>query len=243
MKTQQPNGYILYEGPSAIDGAPIVVIATGFADASANPKTGDMIQTWILRADLAPHHAVKAGQDSSICGQCEHRPAMRAKVLASGAPFVRCYVPTYRAPLSVYGAFTRGRYPRASLSDIARLCAGRMVRFGSYGDPYAAPIGIWQAIAGTAAGWTGYSHQWRIAGPQWARLVMASADSLQDMTDAHALGFRTFRVTARAFENVKGLETVCPASKEKQAVTNCATCRACMGTASKARVSVQIARH
>jgi hypothetical protein len=238
-----PNGYVLYEGPSAIDGMPIVVIATGFASKSDNAKTGDMIQTWILRSDIAPHHAVKSGSDVSICGYCPHRPSLKATILAAGQAFVPCYVKTFQAPLSVYGAYKRGIYPKASTADIARLCEGRMVRFGSYGDPYAAPIDVWQAAASTAAGWTGYSHQWRIAPPAWARLVMASADSLIDMADAHDLGFRTFRVTAKPFENVKGLETICPASKEKAAVTNCATCRACMGTASKARVSVQIARH
>lgn len=237
------NGYILYEGPSLLDGAPIVVIATGFASKSANGKTGDMIQTWILRADIAPHHAVKSGDDSSICGQCPHRPAMRETVTASGEAFVPCYVKTFQAPLSVYNAYQRGHYPRATLAEITRLCAGRMVRFGSYGDPCAAPIAIWEAAASEALGWTGYTHQWRTIGAGWARLVMASADSLADMAGAHAMGYRTFRVTERAFENVKGLETVCPASKEKAAVTNCAACRACMGTSGKARVSVQIARH
>jgi hypothetical protein len=239
----KPNGYILYEGPSAIDGAPIVVIATGFANSSANAKTGDMIQTWIIRSDIAPHHAVKSGDDASICGQCPHRPAMRDTVTASGEAFVPCYVKTFHAPLSVFNGYQRGIYPRATMADIASLCAGRMVRFGSYGDPFAAPIGIWQAAASKALGWTGYTHQWRKAGADWARLVMASADSLADMLAAHKRGFRTFRVTAKPFENVKGLETICPASKEKAAATNCATCRACMGTASKARVSVQIARH
>lgn len=239
----KPNGYILYEGPSAIDGAPIVVIATGFANSSANAKTGDMIQTWIIRSDIAPHHAVKTGDDASICGQCPHRPAMRDTVTASGEAFVPCYVKTFQAPLSVYNGYHRGIYPRATTADIASLCEGRMVRFGSYGDPFAAPIGIWQAAASKALGWTGYTHQWRKAGTDWARLVMASADSLADMLAAHKRGFRTFRVTAKPFENVKGLETICPASKEKAAATNCATCRACMGTASKARVSVQIARH
>ncbi len=168
---------------------------------------------------------------------------MRETVTASGEAFVPCYVKTFQAPLSVYNGYQRGIYPRATMADIASLCEGRMVRFGSYGDPFAAPIGIWQAAASKALGWTGYTHQWRKAGADWARLVMASADSLADMLAAHKRGFRTFRVTAKPFENVKGLETVCPASKEKAAATNCATCRACMGTASKARVSVQIARH
>jgi hypothetical protein len=59
--SKTPNGYILYQGPSAIDGKPIVVIATGFASKSNNGKTGDMIQTWIIRQDIAPHLAVKSG--------------------------------------------------------------------------------------------------------------------------------------------------------------------------------------
>jgi len=237
------NGYIIYEGPSAIDGAPIVVIATGFASKSANGKTGDMVQTWIIRSDVAPHHAVKSGEDASVCGNCINRPARKAELLASGQPFVPCYVKTFQAPLSVYGGYQRGIYPRADAAQIAALCADRMVRIGSYGDPYAAPIFIWRAMTSQAKGWTGYTHQWRQAGAGWRALVMASADSLQDMVDAHAKGFRTFRVTSKPFENVKGLETVCPASKEKGAVTDCATCRACMGTSGKARASVQIARH
>jgi hypothetical protein len=239
----KPNGYVLYEGPSAIDGQPIVVIATGFASATDNTKTGDMIQTWILRADIAPHHALKTGDDASICGDCEHRPARRAEIEASGASFVPCYVKVFHAPLSVWGAYKRGRYPKASLADIAALCADKVVRLGSYGDPFAAPIAVWRAMTSKAQAWTGYTHQWRKAGTDWAKLVMASADSLADMLEAHKRGFRTFRVTAKPFENVKGLETVCPASKEKGAATTCAACRACMGTSAKARVSVQIARH
>lgn len=239
----KPNGYVLYEGPSAIDGQPIVVIATGFASATDNTKTGDMIQTWILRADIAPHHALKTGDDASICGNCEHRPARKAELLASGHAFVPCYVKVFQAPLSVWGAYKRGRYPKASLADIAALCADKVVRLGSYGDPFAAPIAVWRAMTSKAQAWTGYTHQWRKAGTDWAKLVMASADSLADMLEAHKRGFRTFRVTAKPFENVKGLETVCPASKEKGAATTCAACRACMGTSAKARVSVQIARH
>ena len=45
------NGVVLYEGPSVLDGAPIAVIATL---KSANVKTGDMIQTWIIRSDMHP---------------------------------------------------------------------------------------------------------------------------------------------------------------------------------------------
>ena len=36
---------IIYDGPSVIDGAPIVAILTGLANASRNAGTGDMLQT------------------------------------------------------------------------------------------------------------------------------------------------------------------------------------------------------
>ena len=39
------RGFILYRGPSILDGTPIVVVATM---KTANPKTGDMIQTFII---------------------------------------------------------------------------------------------------------------------------------------------------------------------------------------------------
>ena len=69
-------GVILYEGPSMIDGAPIVVIANRIDTDSNNAKTGAMVQTFIMRQDIAPHEATKTGDDASICGDCTHRPAM-----------------------------------------------------------------------------------------------------------------------------------------------------------------------
>ena len=58
------RGYILYEGPSMLDGEPIAVIATM---TTSNVKTGDMVQTWILRSDINPVQASKIGEDKSIC--------------------------------------------------------------------------------------------------------------------------------------------------------------------------------
>ena len=69
-KKDRPNGFVIYEGPSLIDGAPIVVIATGLVRKSRNPKTGWMIQTWIMRADIAPNIALRKRLDRSVCGDC-----------------------------------------------------------------------------------------------------------------------------------------------------------------------------
>jgi hypothetical protein len=230
-----PNGVILYEGPSLMDGAPIVVIATGLAKRSDNGKTGDMVQTWIIRADMSPADAIASRADSSICGTCIHR--------GTGAPGSRsCYVIIHQAPRSVYAAYKRGVYAKAKPSDIAAIGEGRMVRLGSYGDPAAAPIFMWQDLVSRAIGWTGYTHAWQ-SRPDLAPLVMASADSVADLTQAHAAGFRTFRVAPVAGAAITGAEVSCPASEEAGRKTDCASCRACMGTSAKARVSIVIAAH
>jgi hypothetical protein len=227
------NGVILWEGPSAIDGAPIVVIATGLKGrASRNEKTGDMVQTWIIRADVDPHDATKFGEDASVCGSCPHRPALGGS----------CYVKVFQAPKSVWKAYQRGVYPRAMPWEVADLFAGRMVRLGSYGDPAAAPVAMWRAVVSKAAGSTGYTHQWRTAEPAFKSLVMASADSAAEGLIARLQGWRTFRIRT-ADEPLAAREFVCPASAEAGYKTDCASCRACGGTSSKAKASPVIIAH
>jgi len=214
------RGFVFYDGPSAIDGAPIVGIAVL---KSSNMKTGDMVQTYILRADMAPMHAIASGDDVSICGDCVHRGdklAGRART---------CYVEVSKSVTSVFSAWTRGAYPLMSPTDGARMLAGRAVRIGSYGDPAAIPSRHWRALIRRAAGHTGYTHQWR----QWfARglrtMVMASADSASDRDTARAMGWRTFRVRA-ADESLGAREIVCPASPEGGDRRQCISCKACDG--------------
>jgi hypothetical protein len=231
-----PNGVILYEGPSKLDGAPIVVIAVGLKNGSNNTKTGAMVQTYIIRSDVSPIEAVKTGHDASICGDCRHRGDGTGKGRS-------CYVTLIHGPRGVYDGYKRGIYGKVSAFEAAELFRGKMIRLGTYGDPTAAPEAMWTVALRHAAGWTGYTHQWRKISNRWAKLVMASADSEQDMTDAHAQGYRTFRVTHSAGENIKGLEIICPASEEAGKKTECITCKACMGTSAKAKVSIQIAAH
>ncbi|RVU03500.1 hypothetical protein EOE18_15370 [Novosphingobium umbonatum] len=234
--SKTPAGVILFEGPSQIDGKPIVVIATGLAKASRNAKTGAMVQTYIIRADIHPLEAVRSGEDASICGTCPHRGDGTGKDRS-------CYVTLIHGPRTVFEAYKRGVYPKVTAAEGRALLAGRMVRLGTYGDPAAAPFSIWSYVTGAAQGWTGYTHQWRAIPAMWSRLVMASADSLADVSEAQAKGYRTFRVTASEGENVKGLEVICPASEEAGKKTECAACRACMGTSGKAKVSIAIAAH
>src|SRR5687767_8863532 len=61
---------ILYDGPSQLNGTPIVVVAGA---STSNRKTGPMVQIWILTRDVDPIAAVKSGADSAICGDCKFR--------------------------------------------------------------------------------------------------------------------------------------------------------------------------
>ena len=235
------NGIILYQGPSRLDGQPIVAIATGLARPSANAKTGRMVQTWILRQDQEPHTAAHTGADASVCGDCPHRGRIvdRRNVERS------CYVRLGDAPLSIYRAWKRGRYPLAqSHADIASALAGKRVRLGAYGDPAAVPVEVWQAAVSQAAGWTGYTHQWHV--PEFAplhSLCMASADGRAMRAAAKLRGFRTFRLETNANARPLPGEIVCPASDEGGHVTSCARCGLCSGTSSKARVDPVIHVH
>ncbi|MFY7951243.1 MAG: hypothetical protein ACOVT5_01935 [Armatimonadaceae bacterium] len=233
------NGVILYEGPSLLDGAPVVAIATGLKGKSRNEKTGDMVQTWILRADVAPHEAIHTGEDASVCGDCPHRGRIE-----DGRNVGRsCYVTTFQAPLSVWKAYRRGLYPAVSREDVATLFAGRMVRLGSYGDPAAIPVDVWQNAVARASGWTGYTHQWRTAPRALAALCMASVETDGQARAARLQGWRTFRVRAEGQPLAPKLEFICPASAEAGMKTDCASCRACMGTESKAKASPVIIAH
>jgi hypothetical protein len=232
------NGVILYEGPSALDGKPVVVIATGLKGKSRNEKTGAMVQTWIMRTDIAPHDAAQTGDDASVCGDCPHRGTV-----VDGKNVGRsCYVTLFQAPLSVWKTYKRGGYPKVTAFEAADLFAGRMVRLGSYGDPVAAPFAMWKLATSKAAGWTGYTHQWRTADVRFAALCMASADTPEEGQAAREAGWRTFRVRVEG-QAVAPREFICPASKEAGYKTDCASCKACMGTDAKAKASPVIIAH
>lgn len=229
-----PNGAILWEGPSVLDGSPIAVIATGLTDRRVrNQKTGDMIQTWIMRADMDPHDATKSGDDAAVCGQCPHRPAL------GGA----CYVNVFQAPKSVWNTYKRGRYPHMAPEEAAEALAGHMVRLGSYGDPAAAPFELWATVVAKAQGRTGYTHQWRTCDPRFATLVMASVDTPAEGLQARSKGWRTFRVRDGSEPLQPKAEFICPASAEAGYRTDCASCRACGGNGAKAKASPVIIAH
>ena len=232
--TKRIQSAVIYRGPSMLDGAPIVVIACKLSlSGKANRKTGEMVQTYILREDIHPTVAIRSGEDASICGDCVHR--------GEGFEGRTCYV-SMNGVGSVFRAFIRGSNSEITPEECGRTASGRMVRLGTYGDPAAAPAWVWQGLLSEAEGWTGYTHQWRLPEAEALKgLCMASADCPEDAELAHSMGWRTFRVAAPDATSV-GRETVCPASEEAGRKLQCVDCKACSGSTGR-RGSIRIAAH
>ena len=103
------NTVCIYDGPSLGDGTRILVLLSGLATPSINSKTGDMIQTYIVRADMAPDIAAKTGGDISICGGCNFRPVAVKLAAAIGENWVACYVDKIRGPAGAWKSWFAGR--------------------------------------------------------------------------------------------------------------------------------------
>ena len=223
-------GAVVYDGPSRLDGERVVCIVTGF-HVVKNPKTGDMLQTWILRADQHPMEARKSGADFSVCGDCK----LREKY---------CYVQLHHGPSNVWKAWKRGAYTtgaaKGKTDDLSWLVHQRAVRFGAYGDPVAVPVAVWEGLAGGARSFTGYTHQWRTA-REYRGLLMASVDNAAERGAAWCAGWRTFRMR-KASESLHQSEIACPASKESGKITDCARCGLCAGGAIQGK-SIAIIAH
>lgn len=228
------QGFVLYRGPSLLDGAPIIAIATL---ESSNVKTGDMIQTWIMREDYHPLDAIASGLDRSICGSCTHRPV-------NGGT---CYVDVAKAPSNVWRTFHAGGYIDLSDDDdietVQALTAGRHVRIGAYGDPAAVSPIYWHRMLWSAAGHAGYTHQWKDPRFQDLRsLCMASVDSEHERSLAQSMGWRTFRVRSES-QVLLEREIACPASLEGGNARQCINCQACDGADRPGKSSVTIVVH
>jgi hypothetical protein len=244
-KTSESNGRIIYEGASLLDGAPIVVIAIGLGSGSSNRKTGDMIQTYIIRQDMSPIRAVHKGKDFSICGDCIHRGIVVTNSDGETKNVNRtCYVNLGQGVTSVYNTYLRNGYPYWDDTEDPTPAEGRMVRLGTYGDPAAVPVAVWRAFLMGALGHTGYTHQWR--DPRMAQLrgyCMASVDTPQEAAIAQSKGWRTFRVGLPSHPARMDNESLCPASAEAGRKLTCIQCRACDGIASSRRGSIYIPAH
>jgi len=228
------NGNTIYDGLSKLNGQPVKAIVTGTNTTSKNTKTGDMAQMWIMSSVERPTDAAKSGADTSVCGECPHRP-----LLAKTTGKKPCYVNLGQAPNGIFKA----KYaPALSSSHGTTPLLDKPVRLGAYGEPTALPFELVQEAVDNATGHTGYTHQWRDARfASFAKLCMASVDSESEASEAQHNGWRTFRVRSKEDALMPG-EINCPASKESGYLTNCADCQLCSGTTRKAK-NISIIEH
>ena len=204
--TKKISGYILWEGKSRIDGSPITAVATM---KSANDKTGNMVQVWILRSDINPIEACQTGKDFAICGNCPQRHALNGG----------CYVNVKNAPRSVYASLKKGNYTKG-IPDFS----GRVVRLGAYGDPAAVPMKVWDKVLKGVKKFTGYSHQWKRF-PAITKYCMASVENQPDTIKAQSKGMRTFRILGNEDIKLKTEMACLNATKGLQ----CIDCGLCNG--------------
>ena len=221
------RGYIMWEGASVLDGAPIAIIATM---STSNKKTGDMVQTWIIRTDINPVEASKVGADASVCGNCVHRH------YSKGA----CYVNIGQAPNAVYKGYTKGIYPAFNLERHGHHFTARKIRLGAYGDPAAVPFEAVASIALLGIGHTGYTHQasHKNFDPRFMSLCMVSADTPKQALKYQAQGAKTFRV-AMVGDALFDSEIECLADAKG---IQCIDCGLCDGSTKNIAITVHGSR-
>jgi len=244
-KKDEPKGYVIYEGPSLLDGKPIVSI---LMVNSTNRKTGtkkkNMMQEYIIRSDINPLEANKTGEDFSICGNCIHRGESHSDPKKKTAKKRTCYVNLGQGVLQVYKGYKKGNYPkRFGHTAISALTEGRKVRIGTYGDGGAVPSYVHESVLSKAKGHTAYGHQSNMPNSSHdSRYMMISADTEEQARSAWAKGERTFRVISDLSQLLPFKEIVCPASEEMGYKTTCVDCQLCKGSMIKAK-SIAIVVH
>lgn len=205
------NGAVLYRDSERM------AIVTGLRRPSKNPKTGPMLQTWILATGTDPVTATQTGADSAVCGDCDGRR------VNSGW----CYVTAAHAPLQAFKTYSGQPVQTGALDTI-----DASIRLGAYGDPATVPIEQIDRWVHRRRH-TGYTHQWRTCSGEYSAYVMASCETPEHRTQAKDQGYRTFRVVPSA-SHIAPDEVHCPADKQPGRHT-CATCGLCDGMQTSAK--------
>jgi len=213
-----PNGAILWDGPSLLNGDRIMVVITGLIRSTVNRKTGDMYQTWVAPTDVVPSIAIATGQDASVCGDCPLRKDI-------------CYVNSMGIN-SMWTAHQTNPLPRLderAFLEIKR--SGIPLRITAYGDPAATPFEAWEPLLKAVPFATGYTHQWRNCDHRWRRHLMASVETERAALEAQQMGWRTFRIISSGDAYLPG-EILCPNTQNK--TINCRECKLCDGAGDSA---------
>lgn len=232
------------ESPFAA-GVELVAAVTGLARASQNSGTGEMLQVWIMRADIRPSACRREGARRATCGGC------RLKAVCYTRPPNRVWEGLARRGMvaghdAVVGAVATGADLSGRRAAVLDLVRGRKIRWGADGDPCVIPADLMSAMCHASAGWTGYTHSWR--DPRFSehkRFLMASVESRRGAVDAVAAGWRWFRVRSStdgcgAVSGTVVREADCPKGSGK---LSCSECMFCSGTDGRGRGSASIVLH
>lgn len=207
----KPNGFVLYEGASTFDGENIVVVVTGFETPSSNTKTGNMLQSWIIKQKEYPSEAIKLEKDGSVCGTCP----LKGKV---------CYV-TMMGPNNIWRSYKEGQYPIIDSKILDKIKRRhKLLRLGAYGDPCAVPLEVWQPLIAKSQDYTGYTHAWQYTNQRWNQYIRASVESHTLKAKANNMGWKTFRITTDPNDILED-EVWCKNLEDED--TKCEDCRLC----------------
>jgi len=214
------NSFIVWEGESQLNGKPITLIISGL-ESTGNRKTGTMIQSWIINSSINPVDATKTGEDASICGNCWRKPSLGDK----------CYVTVFQAPNQIYKTYVSGKYDNFEKAKKDDIDSG--LRLGSYGDPVAVPLEVWNKLMENFPYHTGYTSQWRtIQSIPYRGKIQASCASMQDKHKAESLGWKTYTSLPIGHPYPDPSENMiqCPATiPQNNGKVSCSDCKLCDG--------------
>ena len=224
-----PRTVVLWAGPSRLDGAPIMVVASCVRVPSENGKTEDMIQVAIMSQTHAPMDAWILGLDGSVCPvSCIHRSKPRGGKGSCYVSKARLY-DTWRAAIAYLAKHGKNGRIEPDHLPLDYFKHAHM-RFGMEGDPSAVPLHVWQYLAAQVARWTGYTADWANLAQDWADLFMASVSSIPDMLRAKSLGWRPFFSSFDPKDDAAAVTAglrLCLA--ESKAAVGCSRCGGCDG--------------
>ena len=229
----------------------VVRLGTTSNDKIADPKE-KIVQTYHYSRDQFEEAQRQTSmqaffsKDGDVCMDCPYS-------MSNGADLKGCYTHKrmqYSGMLSQLKSVASKhkswddipQYDAKIASEIVTMCAGRYVRFGTYGEPSLMPISLVRCIAVVAKSWSGYTHQWQ---KPWAYdyrdFFMASTHDAYQTNTAHTMGWRAF-MDDTTHTNHDGMVN-CPASKEGGYKSTCSKCMLCSGIKGKGSKSVYIFNH
>lgn len=185
-------------------------------------------------------------KDGDVCLDCPY-------AMSNGAELKGCYTHKrmqYSGMLSQLRSIgakykSWGEIPQYSDqigADVVKMCNGRYVRFGTYGEPSLIPISLLRCISVVAKTWSGYTHQWEKPWAYYYRdFFMASTHDVEQTKTAETMGWRAFMDDSTHTKH-DGMVN-CPASSEAGFKSTCSKCALCSGVRGKGNKSVYIFNH